>query len=147
MESTLFKSAAELAELIRSGQVTVQKVVKDHLEQIKRHNPILNAIVILMEEQAIQRSIDADEALKKGEIWGPLHGVPVTLKESFNVKGQKTTSNFPPFNNYIAEENSLVAERLEKAGAIIIGKTNVPVFLGLSIVWTCLWKVFEPLSC
>lgn len=130
MESTLFKSAAELAELIRSGQVTVQKVVKDHLEQIKRHNPILNAIVILMEEQAIQRSIDADEALKKGEIWGPLHGVPVTLKESFNVKGQKTTSNFPPFNNYIAEENSLVAERLEKAGAIIIGKTNVPVFLG-----------------
>jgi amidase len=96
------------------------------LIQIVRHNPALNAIVTLDEERARARAKEADAALAQGEIWGPLHGVPVTIKDSIETAGLRTTSGFPPLADYTPSVDAPVVARLRTAGAIILGKTNLP---------------------
>jgi len=122
----VFLPATQLAEKIRSGELTSLEVVQAFLEQIATHNPTLNAIVTLDAEGAIERAREADEALANGEVWGPLHGVPVTIKDSFATAGMLTTSSYPPLADYIPEEDATVVARLRDAGAIILGKTNLP---------------------
>ncbi len=79
--------------------------------------------------QARERARAADAALAKGEVWGPLHGVPMTVKESFKVAGLPTTWGNPPWKDNIAADNAVLVERLLAAGAVIYGKTNVPLML------------------
>jgi amidase len=98
-----------------------------HLSHIAQHNPALNAIVTLDEERALQRAKEADAALARGEIWGPLHGVPVTIKDAFETAGLRTTSSFPPLANYVPKRDATIVARLRAAGAIILGKTNMPI--------------------
>src|SRR3954469_11873778 len=102
----LFASTTELAAAIRSGTLSATETLEAHLAQIARHNPALNAIVILGEEEARQRARAADVALARGELWGPLHGVPYTLKDAHSTKGMRTTVGFPPFANYVPQEDS-----------------------------------------
>ena len=99
------------------------------MERIRKHNEKLNAIVILTEKEALKRAQEADEALSNGKIWGPMHGVPITIKECFDVAGLKSTVNSKQFKNYVANEDAPVVMRLKNAGAIILGKTNVPTML------------------
>ena len=81
MEKFIYRFAIELAELIRSGKATSSKIVKEHLAQIKKHNPTLNAVVILLEEEALATAAACDAEAAQGKFRGPLHGVPMTVKE------------------------------------------------------------------
>ena len=83
----VFLPAHRLADMIRTGRISSTEAVEAYLEQIERHNPGLNAIVTLDAEGARKRAREADEALKRGEIWGPLHGVPVTFKDNYATAG------------------------------------------------------------
>lgn len=122
----VFLTASELAEKIKSHQVTSLEVVQAFLNQIEKHNPALNAIVTLDKEGAIKKAKEADAALAQGVLWGPLHGVPITIKDNIATNGIKTTNSFEVTANYIPDYDAPVVARLRKAGAIIIGKTNLP---------------------
>ena len=126
MENFLYKSAIELADLISSGQATSAEIVTEHLEQIKKYNPELNAVVVFLEEEALKEAAKCDEETRQGHFRGPLHGVPMTIKEQYWLKGTPTTVNFKMFKDWTAREDAVVVDRLKKAGAIIMGKTNVP---------------------
>jgi len=125
----IFLSATQLAKKIRSGDLTSVEVITAYLDQIEKHNPTLNAIVTLDAEGALSRAREADEALTRGETWGPLHGVPITLKDHYETAGMRTTYGDPLYADYIPEQDATVVSRLRRAGAIILGKTNLP-YLG-----------------
>lgn len=99
-----------------------------HLEQIERVNPRVNAIVTLLPEKALTAAAEADERLARGEAVGPLHGLPIAHKDLTDTKGIRTTYGSPIFKDHVPEQNALVVERLQNAGAITIGKTNTPEF-------------------
>lgn len=123
--SIIFKSAKELAELIHNGKASSTEVVQEHITHIKKHNPSLNAVILLLEEEALKEALACDDEAKKGQFRGPLHGVPMTIKEQFWLKGTKSTLNSNHLKDWVAEEDALVVNRLKKAGAIILGKTNI----------------------
>ena len=125
----VFSSTTQLATAIQAGHVSASEVLEAHLEQIAIHNPTLNAIITLDTEQARKRARKADEALARGEVWGPLHGVPFTLKDAHATAGMRTTTGFPPLSSYVPQEDSTITARLKAAGGILIGKTNVPMML------------------
>jgi amidase len=121
---SVFSSTTELAALIRAGHVSATEVLEAHLAQIERHNPALNAVVTIDAKRAHERAREADEALDRGEVWGPLHGVPFTLKDAHSTAGMRTTTGFPPLD-HVPHEDSTVTARLKAAGGVLIGKTNV----------------------
>lgn len=129
MKEIIFSSTTELASAIRAGHLSAIEVVDAHLAQLEKHNQALNAVVILEAEQARKRAREADEALARGQVWGPLHGVPFTLKDAHSTAGMRTTVGFPPLANYVPQEDSTVAARLKAAGAILMGKSNVASML------------------
>jgi amidase len=130
LDELTFLTAKELASIIRQHRASSQEVLEAHLSHIATHNPSLNAIITLDEAQARRRSKEADEALARGEIWGPLHGVPVTIKDVFETAGMRTTSSSRPLATYVPKQDATVVARLREAGAIIIGKTNTPEMAG-----------------
>jgi amidase len=125
----VFSSTAQLAAAIRAGQVSAAEVLDAQLAQIDAHNPALNAIVTLDAEKAKARTREADAARARGELWGPLHGVPFTLKDAHATAGMRTTTGFAPLADQIPQEDGTVAARLKRAGGILIGKTNVAAML------------------
>lgn len=125
----MFSSTIELAAAIRAGQVSATEVLEAHLAQIEQYNPGLNAIVVMDAEAARARAREADEALGRREVWGPLHGVPFSLKDAHSTAGMRTTVGFPPLADHVPQEDSTVTARLRKAGGILVGKTNVPMML------------------
>ncbi len=121
-----FSTATDLADGIRSGECSPVAVVDDHLERIAGDD--CNAFVTVDREGARERAREAERALENGESWGPLHGVPVAIKDLYDVAGLATTQGSPLFARDVAESDSLVVARLKDAGAIVVGKTNVPQF-------------------
>ncbi|MEW6403911.1 MAG: amidase [Chloroflexota bacterium] len=130
MDDLVFLTVRHLARLIRERQSSAVEVLEAHLRHIAQHNVKLNAIVTLDEEGARRRAQAADAALARGEIWGPLHGIPVTIKDSFETLGLRTTSSHPPLSNYIPKQDATPVARWRAAGAIILGKTNLPELAG-----------------
>jgi amidase len=130
LDELTFFTASQLASIIRQREVSSQEVLQAHLSHIAAHNPALNAIVTLDADRACQRSAEADRALARGEIWGPLHGVPVTVKDVFETASLRTTSSLRPLANYVPGQDATVVARLRQAGAIIMGKTNTPEMAG-----------------
>ena len=128
MMDIVFSSTTQLAAAIRAGHVSATEVLEVHLAQIDKHNPALNAIITLDAEQAHERAREADNALARGQVWGPLHGVPFTLKDAHATAGMRTTTGFPPLD-HVPQEDSTVTARLKAAGGILMGKTNLPVML------------------
>ena len=122
-------TASEAASAIRAGQLSSSEILESQLERIERLNPALNAIVTLNVENARSRAREADRALASGELWGPLHGVPITIKDSFDTAGLRTTCGHRPFLGRVPQEDANAVARLRAAGAIILGKTNVPEFV------------------
>lgn len=116
-----------MALAIQSGNISALDVVEAHLAQIDRYNPKLNAIVTLDREGARQRAREADAALARGENWGPLHGVPFTAKDFYETAGLRTTAGFKGLKNHIPDRDATVIARMRQAGAILLGKTNMPV--------------------
>lgn len=128
MNDIVFSSTTQQATAIRAGDVSAVEVLEAHLEQIDAHNPALNAIITLDVEHARARAREADAARARGEVWGPLHGVPFTLKDAHATAGVRTTTGFPPLD-HVPPHDGTVAARLKAAGGILLGKTNVPVLL------------------
>jgi len=129
MDNRAFASATRLAADIRDRQVGCLELLDFFLARADRHNPTLNAIIAWQVDKARERARAADAALSRGESWGPLHGLPMTVKESFNLVGLPTTFGNPVWKDNLPPANSVVVDRLEGAGAVIFGKTNVPYML------------------
>lgn len=121
-------NAIELVSGIRAKQFSAAEVMAAHLAQIELINPQVNAIVTLVAEQAIAQARSADEALARGEWLGPLHGLPVAHKDLHDTQGIRTTYGSPLFRDHIPGQDALIVERIKRAGAITIGKTNTPEF-------------------
>jgi amidase len=122
-----FATASTLARAIRNKKLTSREATEAHLDRIDRLNGTINALVVIDREGALKAARAADRAAsKKGAKLGPLHGVPMTVKEAFNVKGLHTTSSHPPLKDNVATEDASLVARLRAAGAVIMGKTNVP---------------------
>ena len=130
MSDLAFLPATELALRLRRRELSSVELLQHYLARIARLNPALNAVVVLDAERALQRARAADEALAHGEVWGPLHGLPMTVKESFDVPGLATTWGFEAQRGNIASRPAVAVQRLQQAGAVIFGKTNVPVDAG-----------------
>ena len=128
-EEICFKGATELMELLRTKRVSTVEVMKAHLSQISRVNPRVNAIVTLVdEEQLLAQAQAADDALAKGNWLGPLHGLPIGVKDLHDTKDIRTTYGSPLYRDEIPKADCLLVEREKRAGGIVIGKTNVPEF-------------------
>lgn len=124
-----FTEANVLVELLRAKKISAVEVMKAHLNQIMHFNPKLNAIVTLVEEQDLLKAAQqADDALAKGDRLGPLHGLPIAVKDLHATKGIRTTYGSPLFRDDIPAADCLLVEREKQAGGIVIGKTNVPEF-------------------
>lgn len=123
-----FTPAVELASRIRNGSLSPVTVVDAFLDRIERVNPEVNAYVTVLDDRARQRAREAEAALQSGEKVGPLHGVPVAIKDLVDVEGVKTTSGSKLKSDNIATQDDIVVQRLRDAGAIILGKTNTPEF-------------------
>ncbi|WP_344897636.1 amidase [Actinomadura meridiana] len=128
MQEIHFASARELVRRIRARELSAREVVRAHLDQIERTNPHVNAIVTLVAEKALAQAREADERLASGAATGPLHGLPVAHKDTHATAGIRTTSGSPIFADHVPAADDLIVERLRAAGAITIGKTNVPEF-------------------
>jgi amidase len=124
------KSASELAVAIKSRSLSSKAIVEAHLEQIARVNPRLNAIVQLTADSARKQADEADAALARGEIKGPLHGVPITIKDTLETNGVICTGGTKGRANYVPKADATAVARLRAAGGIILGKTNVPELAG-----------------
>ncbi len=125
----IFKSAAELARLIRSGQASSLEVVKEHFAQIHNHNWQYNAFIWLREREALEEAKLADEMVARGDTIGkPLLGVPISIKEQFWVKGSPSSFN-AKMMSFNAKMDGPIAAQMKRAGAIILGTTNLPYML------------------
>ncbi|UCH56684.1 MAG: amidase [Candidatus Bathyarchaeota archaeon] len=134
-----FASATEVAGIIQRGKITSQEIIGHIFDRIESYNPEINAIVTLVRDEAMARARAADEALSKGEVWGPLHGVPCTAKDCFEIAGVRTTAGSPSLSDHFPEKDATAVARLKAAGAVIIGHTNVPIMAG---DWQSYNKVF-----
>jgi amidase len=123
-----FLPATELARLLRARQISALELLEAHLAQIERVNPHVNAIVTLVADQAIAQARAADAALARGDTLGSLHGLPIAHKDLAATKGIRTTSGSPIYADHVPDQSALIVERIQRAGAITIGKTNVPEF-------------------
>ncbi|MBS1178523.1 MAG: hypothetical protein H6R06_2935 [Proteobacteria bacterium] len=129
LKSFPFGSATAQAAALRRGQVSSVELLKAYLERVDRYNPTLNALVVDDRKAAMTRARAADRALAKGELWGPLHGLPMTVKESFDLEGHPTTWGHVPRKDHAAATDALAVDRLKAAGAVVFGKSNVPLNL------------------
>ncbi|MFI6875048.1 amidase [Streptomyces sp. NPDC050400] len=127
-EDLCFLDAVELADLIRRRELSAREVVAAHLDRIDRVNPAINAIVTLDPEGALAAAGRADERTASGAELGPLHGLPIAFKDTHLTRGMRTTHGSPLFADHVPDEDELLVQRIESAGAIRIGKTNVPEF-------------------
>lgn len=124
----MMTTATEIARRIRAGEVTSREVTEQLLARIA-HDDSVNAVVETRAEFALRSADAADAAIADEREVGPLHGVPMTIKECFNVAGLHTTWGNPAFAEYVADQDAVVVERLSRAGAIIVGKSNVHTML------------------
>ena len=121
-------SAAEMAKLIRTRKLSAREALTMHLKQIERVNPKVNAFVTLAPEMAAQAAARADEMQASREPLWPLHGLPVGHKDLLETRGIRTTFGSPLYKDYVPAEDDIVVERMQRAGAIVVGKTNTPEF-------------------
>lgn len=124
-----FRSAKQLAAAIRKKTIGCEELLDLYLARVDRYNASLNALVVLDRNGARLRARDADTALASGRTWGPLHGVPMTVKESYDLAGAPTTWGSPALKDNVAGKNALAVDRLLGAGVVVFGKSNVPLML------------------
>src|SRR6266478_7496053 len=129
MLDTPFQSASALASLIRRKKIGCAELLELYLARVEKYNPALNAIIATDLEGARKRARAADRALARKQRWGPLHGVPMTIKESYDVVGMPTTWGVPDLKDNLPPRNALAVDRLLGAGVVLFGKTNVPIYL------------------
>jgi amidase len=138
MEDVAFASAKRLAALIRRKKIGSVELLDHYLTRVERHNPKLNAIIATDIPAARQRARAADRALARGKAWGPLHGVPMTIKECFDTVGMPTTWGLTALKDNRPARNAVAVDRWLAAGVTLFGKTNVPVMLAD-------WQSYNPI--
>lgn len=126
MDEIAFADARTLVKQIQDKEISSRELLDLFLSRIEKFDGDLNAVVCKRVEYARDLAKRADEAVSKGENWGPLHGLPMTVKDSYNVEGLPTTFGIPQFKDNVVTSNAVAIERLESAGAIVFGKTNIP---------------------
>lgn len=124
-----YRSASELIAAMEAREVSSVELTQDAISRIERYDGVLNAVCVPDFDRALTAAREADTARTRGET-RPLLGVPITVKESFNIAGLPTTWGIPPFKDFIAAEDAVAVARVKAAGAVILGKTNVPLALG-----------------
>jgi amidase len=127
-ESLLSSPVTEISRALRDRSVSSYELVTAYLQRIEDINPAINAVIQLNAERAIDAARQADSALSRGEITGPLHGIPMTLKDSIDTAGVITTYGTLGRRDFTPKRDATVAARLKAAGAILLGKTNTPEF-------------------
>ena len=125
MNELIKKSAGELAKLIQTKEVSSREIVQAHLDRINEVNPDINAVTVILEESALALSDQADNA-SDDERNRPFHGVPITIKENVDLVGSPTTNGIPLLKDSFPNENAPLVDRMLNAGAIPIGRTNLP---------------------
>lgn len=133
----MYKTATALLSQLRQGQISSLALLEQHIDRVQHLDGTINAVVVRTFDVARERAAAADAARARGEDWGPLHGLPMTVKESFDLPGTPTCWGFPNYKDNIAQYPAVAVNRLLNAGAIVFGKTNVPVALGD-------WQSFNP---
>jgi len=129
MQGDLWRwDAVDLAQAIRVRRVSSREAVESCLKRLDAVNPKLNAVTVVLRDEALQEADSADRAAKEGIPLGPLHGVPVTIKENVDQRGQATTNGVVAFQSVVAKADSPPVANWRKAGAVIIGRTNTPAF-------------------
>ena len=123
-----FLSAQELGTAYRNRTLSPVEVIQEVLHQIEKLNPSLNAFCTLLSEQALTQAKRAEEELSRGEDRGPLHGIPVSIKDNLFMEGIRTTFGSKLLENHICNEDAPIIERFRNAGAIFTGRTNTPEF-------------------
>ena len=129
MKHIIFQSATEITKLIRDKKISCETVAHEFLNQIKIHNPTINAISDIRDyDDIISEARAKDLLLQDGIVIGPLHGLPITVKDSFNVEGLISSNGNPKLKSNIVHTDAELVKRFKKAGAIIIGKTNLALY-------------------
>lgn len=126
MSELIYASATAVAKAIRTKEVSSEEVVKAYVQRIKDVNPQLNAVVRLDAEGALVEARRSDEELAKGDLRGPLHGVPMTIKDALDTAGVISSGGTQGRSSFVPEQDATVVARLRAAGAILLGKTNTP---------------------
>ena len=129
-DEALLQPATDAAGMLRRKELSSRELTAMLLARIDDLNPTLNAVVELRREPALREAAAADEAIARGDDLGPLHGVPKTIKDGFDVAGLHTTWGNPAFKEFVAGSDATVVRRLRQAGAILVGKTNLAFMLG-----------------
>ena len=137
MSEWTYRSATEWLALLRAGEISSVQLLEQHIERVQRIDGAINAVVVRQFEAARQRAAEADAARARGQDWGPLHGLPMTVKESFDLPGTATCWGFAEYRDNVASQAAVSVQRLLDAGAVVFGKTNVPVALAD-------WQSFNP---
>ena len=130
MTELYWQSASALAETIRRKEISSRELFDMQLVRIDALNGELNAVVTFDIERARKRADELDSMTARGEVKGPLHGLPITIKDSFETAGIKTTCGAPVWRDHVPTTNADAVQRLIDAGAVIVGKTNTPIFAG-----------------
>jgi Asp-tRNA(Asn)/Glu-tRNA(Gln) amidotransferase A subunit family amidase len=121
-------STTELAELIRKREVSPIEAVEAYLERIESLNGKLNAFLTVCRDEALEAAQEAEQALSRGNYLGPMHGIPVAVKDQVYTKGIRTTLGSPVFADFVPDEDATVIAKLKAAGAILLGKLNIMEF-------------------
>jgi amidase len=127
--SLAFETATTLTDRIRAKEVSSRELTELYIRRIEKYDPAVNAVVVRDFERALEAADRADAAVASGQTLGPLHGLPMTIKEAYDVEGLPTTWGIPAFAKNVATADAEVVRRLKQAGAHFLGKTNVPVQL------------------
>jgi amidase len=130
MSELAYSSAVAIARKIRQRELSSREAVDSFLARVAALDKSINSVVTIDAERARTEADAADAALARGEVRGPLHGVPITIKDSFQTKGMRTTSGAPELAEFIPQEDAWPVARLREAGAIVFGKTNAPIYAG-----------------
>ena len=141
-QELVYSPARLLASRMRAGSLSAREVMEAFLGRIEQCNPGINAICTLIpEEQALKLADAADRALRRGDETGPLHGLPIAIKDLSDTRGIRTTLGSPIFSDNIPVRDSLLVQRIRQAGALVIGKTNTPEFGAGSHTFNALFGV------
>ena len=121
-----YRSATDLVADLRSGELGSRELLEHLLDRVERHNPAVNAVVTLDVDRARVAADEADRARTRGDDLGPLHGLPMTVKDCFETEGLRTTCGAPELADHVPDRDATAVSRLKAAGAIVFGKTNTP---------------------
>ena len=125
-----FGTATDVLAALRAGVISSRELTEHVFARIRKHNPKINAFVTLLEEQALAQAREAHESRARGRAAGALHGLPMLVKDTYETAGVRTTCGSKSLENHVPTQDAVVVARLKQAGAIIVGKTNLPEFAG-----------------